>query len=149
MRQPVNVALIGGPMYDRLYDGLAHLSETERVQVHIGFRADLYGIISPEETADFIAGDLSLAKIADRIHGLPRNVDVRLLHYRTDLLSLARTVSRPPSLYGFVFPGKRSGLFGTIFELLQMGGAQLFPPGLAPDILNDHGRWALGLLRTL
>src|ERR671927_307134 len=30
-----------------------------------------------------------------------------------------------------------------------MAGARLFPDSLVPDIQNEGGRWALGLLRTL
>lgn len=35
------------------------------------------------------------------------------------------------------------GLFGTFFELAEMGGARLFPLDLTPQIENDGGRWAL------
>ena len=38
-------------------------------------------------------------------------------------------------------------MFGTFYELAEMAGARLFPPDLVPDIENDAGRWALGLLR--
>jgi multiple sugar transport system substrate-binding protein len=41
-----------------------------------------------------------------------------------------------------------SGLFGTFYELAEMGGAELFPPDLVPRIENDGGRWALNSLRT-
>jgi multiple sugar transport system substrate-binding protein len=82
-----------------------------------------------------------------------------LLHYRTDilpavprtwdaLLDAARAVTRPPHFYGFLFPGMESGLFGTFYELAEMGGAELFPPDLVPRIENDGGRWALHVLRT-
>jgi multiple sugar transport system substrate-binding protein len=93
------------------------------------------------------------------LYGLPRNIDVRLLHYRTDLiesppatwnelLELARRHNAPPDMYGFLFPGRESGLFGTFFELAEMAGARLFPEDLVPDIENEAGRWALELLRT-
>ena len=36
-----------------------------------------------------------------------------------------------------------SGLFGTFYELVEMGGAELFPPDLIPQIENEGGRWAL------
>jgi len=85
---------------------------------------------------------------------------VRLFHYRADLvrrppatwdalLAEARRQSVPPDRYGFVFPGRESGLFGTFYELAEMAGARLFPENLVPDIENEGGRWALGLLRTL
>lgn len=103
---------------------------------------------------------LEMAHAGGSLYGLPRNIDVRLLHYRTDLiesppatwdglLELARSRNSPPDLYGFLFPGRESGLFGTFFELAEMAGATLFPDDLVPDIENEAGRWALGLLRTL
>ncbi len=195
MTEQVEVALIGGPMYDRLYDRLNIFSETYRVRVRIGFLGDhpslnqrlasventaydlvsthtkyapaqthflapLGGVMRKEEMQDFMENAIALATINDALYGLPRNIDVRLLHYRTDLirvppatwgdlLNLAREINRPPDVYGFVFPGRSSGLFGTFFELSAMAGAQLLPPGLVPDILNEGGRWALATLRTL
>jgi len=121
--------------------------------------APLDDLLSPAELADFTPSLLALARIDGKLYSVPRNVDVRLLHYRTDLiarppatweelLDLARTVNRPPELYGFVFPGMESGLFGTFYELVEMGGAELFPPDLTPQIENAGGRWALQLLRT-
>jgi multiple sugar transport system substrate-binding protein len=111
------------------------------------------------DVADFLPMAAKLASIDGKLYGLPRNIDVRLLHYRTDLiqrppetweelLELARRLNRPGQCYGFVFPGMESGLFGTFFELAEMGGARLFPENLVPDILNEGGRWALNLLRT-
>jgi multiple sugar transport system substrate-binding protein len=109
---------------------------------------------------DFTPQLLDLARIEGALYSLPRNVDVRLLHYRTDLidappgtwddlLALARRHNRPPGCYGFVFPGMESGLFGTFYELVEMGGGELFPPDLLPQIQNEGGRWALALLRDL
>jgi multiple sugar transport system substrate-binding protein len=124
------------------------------------FLAPLDGLLARQELEDFTPELLNLARIHGRLFSLPRNVDVRLLHYRTDLiarppatwdelLDLARTLNRPPQQYGFVFPGMESGLFGTFYELVEMGGGELFPPDLVPQIENDGGRWALSLLRTL
>jgi multiple sugar transport system substrate-binding protein len=86
---------------------------------------------------------------------------VKLLYYRTDLMD------GPPSsweklrdqaaqlksdgLYGFVFPGKESGLFGHFFELHAMAGGRMFegegPP--TPRLNDEAGRWALALLKDL
>jgi multiple sugar transport system substrate-binding protein len=41
-----------------------------------------------------------------------------------------------------------SGLFGTFFELAEMGGAELFPADLIPRIENQGGSWALQFLKT-
>ena len=66
-----------------------------------------------------------------------------------ELVSVARRLTSPPERYGFVFTGMESGLFGTFFELAECAGARIFPPSLVPDLNNDAGRWALGILRDL
>ena len=121
--------------------------------------APLDGLFSAAKLADFTPQLLDLARMRGSLYSLPRNVDVRLLHYRTDiverapatwdeLLDLARTINRPPDFHAFLFPGMESGLFGTFYELVEMAGAELFPPDLTPQIENDGGRWALQFLRT-
>jgi multiple sugar transport system substrate-binding protein len=71
-----------------------------------------------------------MAEIGGALYGIPRNIDIRLLHYRTDLIEtppaswdelveVARRTTRAPQLYGFVFTGMESGLFGTFFELAE------------------------------
>jgi multiple sugar transport system substrate-binding protein len=113
------------------------------------------------ELENFTPRTLELARIDDRLYGIPRNLDLKLLYYRTDL------VEEPPSsweelrdeaarlrsddLYGFVFPGKESGLFGHFFELHAMAGGRMFedegPP--APHLNDEAGLWALALLKDL
>jgi multiple sugar transport system substrate-binding protein len=121
--------------------------------------APLDDFFNADELADFKPETLNLARFDGKLHGIPRNIDLRLLHYRTDLidalpvtwddlLNVARAVNRPPAQYGFVFPGMESGLFGTFYELCEAGGAELFPEDLVPQIVNEGGRWALSLLRT-
>lgn len=121
--------------------------------------APLDDLLAPAELDDFTPAVLELARINGKIYSVPRNVDVRLLHYRTDLidrppatwdelLDMARSVNHPPEMYGFLFPGMESGLFGTFYELVEMGGAELFSPDLTPKIENEGGRWALQFLRT-
>lgn len=121
--------------------------------------APLDALLTPAELADFTPSLLALARIDGKLYSVPRNVDVRLLHYRTDLvtnipatwdelLDLMRRINRPPTCYAFVFPGMESGLFGTFYELVEMAGAELFPPDLTPQIENAGGCWALQFLRT-
>lgn len=125
----------------------------------LDFLAPLDGLVDETALQDFAPIALEMAQAGGALYGLPRNIDVRLLHYRTDLiesppatwnglLELARRLNAPPNMYGFLFPGRESGLFGTFFELAEMAGATLFPEDLVPDIENEAGRWALGLLRT-
>src|SRR5205823_917606 len=105
--------------------------------------ASLDGLVPDHVIGDFMPLLLELARVDGGLYGLPRNIDVRLLHYRTDLIqsppktwdglaALAEALNSPPDLYGFVFPGCESGLFGTFYELAEMAGARLFPPDLVP-----------------
>jgi multiple sugar transport system substrate-binding protein len=113
------------------------------------------------ELESFTPRTLELARIDGSLYGVPRNLDVKLLLYRTDLMEdqpsswedLLETATRLRSdnLYGFTFPGKESGLFGHFFELHAMAGGTMFddegPP--VPHLDDEAGRWALGLLEDL
>jgi multiple sugar transport system substrate-binding protein len=134
-------------------------THTKYAPSQLSFLAPLDGIVGQEVLDDFVPLLLELASVGGSLYGLPRNIDVRLLHYRADiierppatwdeLLEVARVHNSPPDFYGFLFPGRESGLFGTFFELAEMAGARLFPDSLVPDIENEGGRWALRLLRT-
>lgn len=162
----VNVAFTGD--HPALNKHLAVLTEVpyDLVSTHskyapsqLAFLVPLDGLVEESVLKDFVPNALELARVNRSLFGLPRNIDVRLLHYRTDLikhaprtwdelLELSRIHNSPPSHYGFLFPGRESGLFGTFFELAEMAGASLFPKNLVPDIENEAGRWALNLLRT-
>lgn len=126
----------------------------------LDFLAPLDAVIDADPLDDFAPQSIELARIDGALYGLPRLIDVRLLHYRTDLLSepprtwdellhTARSISDAHDVFGFAFPGRESGLFGTFYELVEMGGGQLFPESLVPDIQNEGGTWALQFLRTL
>lgn len=132
-------------------------------QLHL--LAPLDDLLSADDLADFEPRTLDLARVDEALYGVPRLVDVRLLHYRTDLLDgppptwkallhTARRLRRDTGHHAFAFPGRDSGLFGTFFELTEMGGSHLFPNG-SPTVLDGAGldgagaRWALTLLRTL
>lgn len=134
-------------------------THTKYAPSQISFLAPLDGLLTDGELSDFTPSLLELARIDGQLYALPRNIDVRLLHIRTDLvetppaswdelLEMARRLANPPAFYGFVFPGRESGLFGTFYELAEAAGASLFPPDLVPQIQNEGGGWALNLLRT-
>jgi multiple sugar transport system substrate-binding protein len=146
-----------GTLSDFPYDLVS--THTKYFPSQLPLLAPLDDVVSPQELSDFAPMLLDMVRLDGRTYGLPRNIDVRLLHHRTDLvphppatwdalLDVARQASRPPHTYGFLFPGKESGLFGTFYELAEMGGAHLFPADLVPQIENDGGRWALNFLRT-
>ncbi len=200
--ETLNVALIGGPAYDLLYQRLPEFERQTGRRVEVRLQAphpqlndslardynhgaaayDLVSThtkyapsqahwllpldewISPAEQAGFFPGILELSRIGGRLMQAPRNVDVRLLHYRTDLFAeagvnppptwdefraLARRFTRPPDLYGTTFPGRHSGLFGTWYELLAMAGGRLFDEELRPAFLGEAGEWALAFLHDL
>ena len=134
-------------------------THTKYAPSQLQFLAPLNELIEPATLTDFVPLILELARVDGSLCSIPRNIDVRLLHLRTDLidslpatwdelLSLARAKNFPPEVYGFIFPGRESGLFGTFFELAEMAGARLFPDDLIPDIQNAGGRWALSFLRA-
>ncbi len=116
---------------------------------------------SIDELSKFNPMTLELARINGELYGIPRNLDVKLLHYRSDIISTPpRTweelyelavALRKDDFYGFVFPGKESGLFGHFFELTAMAGGNLFPnPELPePDAATDASKWAITLLKNL
>jgi multiple sugar transport system substrate-binding protein len=165
----VNVAFRGD--HPALNNHLAALAEVpyDLVSTHtkyapsqLRFLAPLDELVEPAavtQLTDFVPLLLELVRVDGSLYGLPRNIDVRLLHFRRDLidappvtwddlLDTARRHNSPPECFGFIFPGRESGLFGTFFELAEMAGAQLFPDNLVPDIENEGGRWALRFLRA-
>lgn len=112
----------------------------------------------------FDAGDIlprasELSRIGGRLLQVPRNLDVRLLHVRRDLIErpprtwaeLAEIASDLTSrqMHGFLFPGRDSGLFGTFYELLASAGGALFDRELRPAFDSDAGRWAVGVIADL
>ncbi len=117
--------------------------------------------LEDSELENFTPRTLELARIDGLLYGVPRNLDVKLLYYRTDVVpgppssweELRDEAARLKSdgLCGFVFPGKESGLFGHFFELHAMAGGRMFDEEGPPAAhLNDAaGRWALTLLKNL
>lgn len=132
--------------------------------------------ITADELSAFNPATVELARIDGRLVGLPRNIDVRLLYYRKDLFEtpaerenfraqygrdldvpqtwdelkdVAKFFTRRPRLYGYVYPGRFSGLFGTFYELLAMAGGELFDADLRPMFNSPAGEWALTYLTDL
>lgn len=114
--------------------------------------------MSPEELSDFVPRVLDLCRITGKLMQLPRNLDARLLFYRADLISapqtwdeaLAQMVKhKQDGFYGFAFPGRHSGLFGTFYEMLGMAGGDLFDEDLKPTFNSQAGEWALDFLHRL
>ncbi len=156
------------------YDLISTHTKYAPAQAH--FLRPLDDLLDPADLADFAPAILDLARVHGRLVQVPRNVDCRLLFVRRDLLAdpheqaafvrrfgrplglprtwldladVARFFARPPALFGYAFPGRQSGLFGTFFELHAMAGGVLFDEGLRPHFDTAAGHWALGLLRDL
>jgi multiple sugar transport system substrate-binding protein len=126
---------------------------------------------SADEVEDFLERPRSLSRIDGALLQIPRNIDVRLLHYRSDLLDdgADRTASRglphvpdtwtelaeaasavtTDAVFGFVFPGRDSGLFGTFYELLVGAGGELFDESLCPAFDSPAGEWAMSFIAEL
>jgi multiple sugar transport system substrate-binding protein len=114
--------------------------------------------VSADELSDFVPRVLDLCRIAGQLMQLPRNLDARLLFYRADLIAPPQTWEeaaqqmvrqKREGFYGFAFPGRHSGLFGTFYELLGMAGGDLFDEELQPIFNSEAGEWALDFLYRL
>jgi multiple sugar transport system substrate-binding protein len=193
----VRVLLVGGPMYDRLYERFPSFERTTGLHIEVidrlphpelnarvkrdfeagdpdidlisthtkyapsqsAWLSSLDDLPLTEELNDFHARPLELARIDGALLQVPRNLDVRLLYYRRDLLSAvprtwddlvdtAAALTRP-GLYGFLFPGRDSGLFGTFYELLVSAGGELFDGHLQPTFDGPAGIWAADRIAEL
>jgi multiple sugar transport system substrate-binding protein len=149
-----HLALLGDVQYDVVS------THTKYAPSQTSFLAPLDDVAAQLDTAGFYPPLIELAKIDGHLYGIPRNIDVKLLHYRTDLIDdpprdwnglveIARRLSDGAGPSGFVFTGMESGLFGIFYELAEMGGASLFPESNVPRLNNEGGTWALEIFREL
>jgi multiple sugar transport system substrate-binding protein len=121
--------------------------------------------VTADELSDFVPRVLELCRIAvrsdathEQLMQLPRNLDARLLFYRADFIPAPQTWDEAAvqmvkhtrdGFYGFAFPGRHSGLFGTFYELLGMAGGDLFDDELNPIFNSEAGEWSLNFLYRL
>ena len=166
--QPLNIALIRGPMYNELYEALPDFTNETGIAIEIGFHgthAELNGHLASLEDVpyhlvsthtkyapsqrrfleplngeglnDFFPTLVEMATIGGEVYGVPRNLDVKLLHYRRDevttipqswdeLRETARALSSG-DFFGFVFTGRDAGLFGMFFRIGRDGRRAAFP----------------------
>jgi multiple sugar transport system substrate-binding protein len=150
-------------------------THTKYAPSQAGWLTPLDGEIPSELVADLLPHPAELSRIDGRLLQVPRNLDVRLLHCRTDLFDdpvtaaaytrafgapfgvpgswteLAQVASflKRPGMYGFLFPGRDSGLFGTFYELLIGAGGELFDDALQPAFASDAGEWAAAMIAEL
>jgi multiple sugar transport system substrate-binding protein len=191
----VRVALVGGPMYEPLYELIPAFEAASKIRVEVvaqlphpelnafvkqafqsGTRLDVISthtkyapsqtpwlsalddLVDDDITEDLLPRPAELSRIEGQLLQIPRNLDVRLLHYRRDLVAkvpetwselfdtatgLTRATGDGSPFYGFLFPGRDSGLFGTFYELLIGAGGRLFDDDLNPAFDSAAGRWAV------
>jgi multiple sugar transport system substrate-binding protein len=174
----LRVALVGGPMYDGLYSlipsdaevvvhadhptlnrAAAELLEAgERIDVlstHSKYAPSqeawlrpLDGLVSVDALAP---AAVELCRFGGRQLSVPRNIDVRVLWYRTDLMHDAPATwdELAASPHAFGFPGRESGLFGTFFELVVANGGRLFDDDHRPTMRSPEAVAAVELLCAL
>jgi multiple sugar transport system substrate-binding protein len=192
----LRIALVGGPMYDGLYDTIPQFAGAHKLRVEIvaklphpelnafvkhafesGETLDVISthtkyapsqaqwlrpldeMLATELMTDLLPRPAELSRINGRLLQVPRNLDVRLLHYRRDLIDTAPQTwnelirdavdvtltsrNRGKPVYGFLFPGRDSGLFGMFYELLTAAGGRLFDDDLQPAFDAEPGLWAV------
>ena len=111
----------------------------------------LEDLLPSDTVADLLPRPAELSRIDGRLLQVPRNLDIRLLHYRTDLMAsppqtwtdVIEIAAAMVGVYGFLFPGRDSGLFGMFYELLVSAGGALFDDVLQPAFDSVAGRWAV------
>jgi multiple sugar transport system substrate-binding protein len=192
----VRVALVGGPMYEPLYELIPSFERASKIRIEVvaqlphpelnafvkqalqsgapldvisthtkyapsqaSWLSALDDLVDEGILEDLLPRPAELSRIEGQLLQIPRNLDVRLLHYRRDLIStvpetwtdlfdtaaeLTRGAEGEGSpFYGFLFPGRDSGLFGTFYELLIGAGGRLFDDDLNPAFDSASGRWAV------
>jgi len=157
-------------------EGLDFLStHTKYAPSQAPWLARLDSVLPQADVDDLLPRARELSRIGGRLLQVPRNLDVRLLHYRRDLFEdprerdafeqengralrvpetwteLAQVASffTRPGLHGFLFPGRDSGLFGTFYEMLVGAGGELFDEAMQPAFNSAAGTWAAGMIAEL
>ncbi|MEN9504281.1 MAG: hypothetical protein RI958_207 [Actinomycetota bacterium] len=175
----VRVALVGGPMYDHLYDMVQgrdievvvhadhpSLNSAVAAMLAAGERIDLISTHSkyvpsqmqwlrPLDDLIDISGLAPLAVDLCRFEGaqwsVPRLIDVRIAWVRRRHAST--TIDTWDQVVGSElvagFPGRESGLFGTFFELVVGAGGRLFADDGSPHIESPEAVAAVETLVAL
>jgi multiple sugar transport system substrate-binding protein len=167
----LKVALVGGPMYDHLYDEVADVEVVVHAD-HPSLNREVAGLLARGDRIDVLSTHSKYAP-SQRQWLRPLDVDtshlapaaVELCRFDGQLLSVPRCIDvrvlwsrvRAPSTWDgllssdvvFGFPGRESGLFGTFFELVASRGGRLFDDDARPTIDAPEARWAVETLVAL
>ena len=157
----LRLALVGGPMYDGLYDALGLWDDPsidivvhadhptlnravaeifdgggtlDVISTHSKYapsqRAWLRCLDDVVDVTSLAPRAVSLCRFGDTQYCVPRNIDVRVLWANRLLCDVHEVPAtwRDLALRGlaFGFPGRESGLFGTLFEIVTAFGGRLF-----------------------
>jgi multiple sugar transport system substrate-binding protein len=177
----LRVALVGGPMYDGLYGLLPDdveivvhadhptlnravadlLGAGERLDVisthgkyapsQSAWLQPLDGLLPAEAVAGLAPRAVDLCRFDGDLLCAPRNIDVRVLWWRTDQLDAvpASWAEVEASTGAFGFTGRESGLFGLFYELMAGAGAPLFDADQRPVLTGPAAVEAVALLQRL
>jgi multiple sugar transport system substrate-binding protein len=108
-------------------------------------------LLDPAVVAELVPRAVDLCRFDGALLCAPRNIDVRVLWWRTDQLdeppATWAEVETSPGAFGF--PGRESGLFGLFFELMAAAGAPLFDAELRPTLAGPAAVEAVALLQRL
>jgi len=163
----LKVALVGGPMYDRLYDSLPDveivvhadhptlnrtvadmLARGERIDVlstHSKYAPSQAAWLRPMEDPGGLAPNaVDLCTFRGTLLSVPRCIDVRVLWSRAGGVATWEDLAGAPLVFGF--PGRESGLFGTFFEIVVASGGRLFDDDARPVIASDEAVRAVEIL---
>src|SRR2546421_362950 len=135
-------------MYDGMYELLPAAVEVVVHADHPMLNRPVAGLLPPGIVEAFAPRAVGLCRFNGHLLCLPRNIDVRVLWYRTDL------IDTPPATWDevlasphpFGFTGRESGLFGLFFELVAGAGAALFDEAGRPTMATPA---ALEAVETL
>ena len=167
----LRLALVGGPMYDHLYDALGDveivvhadhptlnrevarmLHDGERIDVlstHSKYAPSQRGWLTPLDidTAALAPAAVELCRFDGELLSVPRCIDVRVLWSRVPAPATWDGLVGSDVVFGF--PGRESGLFGTFFELVVSRGGRLFDDDARPTMDTPEARWAIETLSAL
>lgn len=108
-------------------------------------------LIAPDTVDALAPGAVALCRDRGELLCVPRNIDVRVLWWRTDRLTV------PPDSWAalcdddirFGFTGRGSGLFGLFYELVVGAGGALFDDDGAPVLDPDTATAAVSTIARL
>jgi len=164
----LKVALVGGPMYDRLYDSFPVDVEIVVHADHPTLNRSVAGMLAYGERIDVLSthskyapsqarwlqplddpGGLAsraveLCTFRGALLSVPRCIDVRVLWSRAGDVSTWEELASSGLVFGF--PGRESGLFGTFFEIVVASGGRLFDDDAKPVIASPDAVRAVEIL---